>query len=174
MKDIVIIEGPTAAGKSTLLKAIGAELALTEPIHFPAWDKSIAFDAGELETRYGVALKPPVVMDRWIYSNGAYAAVFNNQARVPHYHLETLAKGLGNPVVIFLHATPGVLYSRIHGRDKPQMPKGVGDMKNLIRLVDRFAQEEQNCGLPKVGIRSHDEDLDSGASLRKALKAIRS
>lgn len=172
MKRLIIVEGPTAAGKSSLIKGlVEATHFRVQGINVSQWTAEQAFDPAFLESVYAEAIRDGLILDRWVYSNHAYCAVFSNQARCPSHHLEMLAKSL-DPVVLFLRATPGLLYSRIHGRDKPIVPRAVGSMTNLIKLVDKFRQEEQNCGLPTVGIRSHDEDLDEGRSLAKALKAI--
>lgn len=176
MKDIVIVEGPTGVGKTTLIARILESLPeFTMGPHRPQPDKSIAFNENNLMAWYSDALRVrrPCILDRWVYSNGAYSAVFANQGRVPHTQLEASAAHY-KALVIFLRADAGVLYGRIQGRDKPRIPKTVGDIRKLIQLVERFDQEEKLCGLPKVGIRCHDGDLDSGRALAKALKAIRS
>lgn len=182
MKDIVIVEGPTGVGKTSLIARLyAAEPTLYVAGHYPAPAGSMSHDRAALFMWYQAAIlhpaleikRLPCILDRWIYSNGAYSAVFANQVRVDHVPLETVAKQF-KTVVLFLKADAGVLYSRIHARNKPHIPKGVGDIRKLTQLVDRFAQEEKLCGLPKVGIRCHDEDLDSGKALAKALKAIRS
>ena len=178
MKQLVIVEGPTAVGKTTLIARImEAEPALRQGPHRPAPNAALAWHPRDLMSWYVEALDTPMpcILDRWVYSNHVYSALFQNQVRVPSACLEeTMRHQKLKVVVLFLTASPGLLYSRIQKRDKPCVPKDAGTIKNLIATVDRFEQEFKTCGLPKVGIRCDDEGLDSGASLRKALKAIRS
>lgn len=173
---LLVIEGPTACGKSSLVRLLRVALPRLKLFHLPRPPKTIIHSPFQMETHYDIPRRRggDILLDRWVYSNMAYSAVFGNQARCAPWNLETWAKDSHDPLVVFLRAGATTLFNRIRERGESRLPEGIDKLSNLTRLVAEYEDIEANCGLPKVGVRTDEEGHTPEHSLRAVLQTLES
>ena len=78
----IIIEGPTAVGKGTLIRRLIADEPWRMVRHFGR--PPVPGNVRDIEAWYAEAAMPPVpaILDRWIDSNEVYSQVMGNQERL--------------------------------------------------------------------------------------------
>lgn len=171
---LLIIEGPTACGKSTLIAGLNRTLHLPV-VHFPTPAEDIRHSPFLIEKAYGEPLraKRACILDRWVYSNMAYGHVYGNQARCAPWGLERHALDAFRPLVVFLTAGSATLYTRIMKRGaKDYMGADVTNIAKLTELCVEFADIEKHCGLPKVGVRTDEDDRGPADTLADVLTQV--
>lgn len=101
---MVIIDGPDAAGKTTLAKAIAKRRGYQyfHCSYNKAWDmetyhRFMLHTAGKLEAQANV----PCIIDRWAMSEAAYGKVFRGHPSYPTHCLMNEAIVSYNPVLIY-------------------------------------------------------------------------
>ena len=171
---MIVVEGPTGCGKTTLIEGLLKEGLATHVYHMPRPPAEIIRSPWQMETHYAAPTRDTgdVLLDRWVYSNMAYSAVFGNQARCAPWNLERWAEDGHRVLVVFLTADPSELFLRIRRRGEARLPEGVEKIENLTKLVAEYGDIEANCALPKVGCRT-DGDSSPQATLAAVLKRLR-
>lgn len=117
--DCIIIEGPSAVGKGTLIRRLKWTEPHREYLHFgKAPDDILRFYLSAAATPW------PTIVDRWALSNLVYAPIVGNQPLLSEEQREELEVqmlvGYGCSVKqLVLVASPQTLSERNAGRDKP-------------------------------------------------------
>ncbi len=152
---ILIVEGPTGAGKSTLVDRLSKKLVL--PVRHCGSPPSKLKDPKVIEEWFGDALlsrtSNGIILDRWVYSNRVYGTALKNQVvlnaeAVRRLEQKVLDAGVIR-VTLYLQASPDSLRRRISRRDKPTWDvlrrPGV-----LEKLCAGYDQSFETCNLPKI------------------------
>lgn len=150
-KLLVIVEGPTGAGKSTLVARLSKALRLPA-IHRAAPPSRLKDPAVVLEWYQDALLQrvpEGLILDRWVYSNNVYAPILKNQPKVSIRPCERMVLDTFEKcVTIWLTDTPEALARRIARRDKPTWTS-LKDPDTLKRLVAGYDAVFNRCNLPK-------------------------
>ncbi len=172
---LVIIEGPTGSGKSSVISRLRAnECEGYETRHFPTPPLSAQATQATLEAHFaeGVLFKKPMVLDRWTPSNIAYAQVFGNQKSLGRSTFQSLEVFAGiqydwSVGVVTLVVEPALLRDRILSRDKETDPIIVERLVPLCLAYSRVRFTRIKHAFVKVTKRmSADETYEA---VRRAL-----
>lgn len=153
---LIVVEGPTAAGKTTLVEGIRSFK------HFPIvhMPKDETLDVTQHYIDAATLGMVPIVgssriMDRWAYSNHVYANVLQNQLKADLWRVERAVLDFFDEVcTIWLNGTPEVLLERAKARTgKPLMPE-LDDPHTWDEMCYEFDLEYETCGLRKLMLDS--------------------
>ncbi len=161
MSRLIIVEGPTGAGKSTLVEKLAKKYKL--PVEHRACPPGKLKDLKLVEEWFGNALmlrsSDGLILDRWIYSNGVYGRVLKNQPVLKADALRRLERmvldAFGTCATIQLGASPDSLLRRIRRRTKPTWDR-LRDPAVLAKLCAGYDAAFNDCTLPKVQLTTVD------------------
>jgi thymidylate kinase len=158
---LIVVEGPTAAGKSTLVAKLSAKYGL--PVIHRAVPPSKLKDPRLVEEWFRDALlqRGPngLILDRWVYSNGVYAPILKNQPKVPVDGCERQALAeFDRCGTIFLTSNVPTLLRRISRRDKLTMAP-LRDEAALEKVVRGYEEQFNRCALLKCQLTGSSTDV---------------
>lgn len=158
---LIVVEGPTGAGKTTLVERLQKRFSL--PVVHRACPPGKLNDPKLVEEWFENALlnrsSDGLILDRWVYSNGVYGRVLKNQPVLDAAAVQRLERkaldAFGTCATIHVSATPDSLLRRINRRTKPTWDR-LRDTKILSKLVAGYGTAFNDCTLPKVQIITAD------------------
>jgi thymidylate kinase len=154
-KTLIVVEGPTGAGKTTLVKLLASKYRYPVVHCGPL---PIGREEGWFFEPFERATKG-LILDRWVYGNSVYGNVLRNQmlVSVPFCESYALAK-FDRCVTIFLTAPAETLARRIEERAKPTM-EPLRDVETLRKVVRGYEEAFARCYLAKCQLTGSSAEI---------------